>query len=257
MYDASTFVGTWPFDAGATTTVGQLTRLLGQQGVRAAAISPLGSILAAEPQAANRSLLRALRRRQDDQITLLGVPILDPTQPLWPEHLAECLIYGGSLVRAIKIVPNYHVYQLGESVVADLIATLRRQALPLVIQLRMVDERAHHPLMKVPGVPVNDVAALAATYPDLPILACGAYQSELASLGSAHNLSVELSFVESGYLLRDALAHLGPKRLLLGTHTPLHYSAVGVAKLASDTIAPTIRQQITETNFVRFFGAIS
>jgi hypothetical protein len=254
MYDASAFVGPWPFSSGIAETPGEVVAGLARAGIAAAALSPAGAVLAPEPMAANRALLAALRR-DESGLSLLAVPIIDLRQPLWREHLAECVALGGDLVRAIKLVPNYHQYDLDDPVVTEGIVEVSRRRLGLAIQLRMADERAHHPLMKVPGVPVSAVAALAAAHPALPLLVCGAYMSELPALRAVPNVMVELSFVESGYLLRAALGHLGPERLLLGTHAPLHYPAAAVAKLASDTLPAATHELLARGNFARFFGA--
>lgn len=86
------------------------------------------------------------------------------------------------------------------------------------------------------------------------MLACAGYMAELPVFAPHPNLHAELSFVESGWLLRDALGHLGPRRLLLGTHAPLHYPAAAVAKLASDDLAPADHRRIGRDNCARLFG---
>jgi hypothetical protein len=118
----------------------------------------------------------------------------------------------------------------------------------------MIDERSHHPLMKVPGVAPAAVVELARAHPALPVLVCGATMADLPALAAGPTILAELSFVESGWLLRDALAQLGPERLLLGTHAPLHYPAAGVAKLSSDELPAETRQRLAQANFERFFG---
>ncbi|MGH2557431.1 MAG: hypothetical protein ACRDJH_00090, partial [Thermomicrobiales bacterium] len=86
------------------------------------------------------------------------------------------------------------------------------------------------------------------------ILVCGAYMADLPAFSATPNIHIEMSFVESGYLLRDALAALGADRLLLGTHAPLHYPAAGVAKLASDALDPADLARMSQGNFTRLFG---
>jgi predicted TIM-barrel fold metal-dependent hydrolase len=45
------------------------------------------------------------------------------------------------------------------------------------------------------------------------------------------NISVELSFVESQETLRDAIRIIGPKRIVFGSHAPLHAFESAAAKL--------------------------
>lgn len=254
LFDASAFVGPWPFGDGRGETLRALTGALAGVGVAGAALSPVRAVLAPEPMGANRALLAALARRPGGPFRALPVPILDPSLPDWRAQLAECRARGGAAVRAVKIVPNYHGYALTLPAVGELAAELARVGLALCVQVRMVDERARHPLMRVPGVAIAEVAGLAAAQSELPVLVCGAYLAELAALAPVGNAHAELSFVESGYLLRDALGRLGADRLLLGTHAPLHYPAVGVAKLDADELEPAARERLGAGNFRRLFG---
>lgn len=254
MHDASVFTGPWPFATGEHETLPTLAAALRRVGISAAAVSPARAILAPEPAAHNAALARQARRWHEPDVRFVPVPIIDPSSPCWRDHLAACheLVDGGP--RAVKIVPNYHGYDVLDGSVIALATELVPDRTTLCVQLRMTDERAHHPLMKVPGVDPASVVDLAKRVPDLPILACAPYLAELPVLAPAPNVHAELSFVESGYLLRDALHALGPNRLLLGTHAPLHYPAPGVAKLTSDDLAPEAHQKISCANFARLFG---
>jgi predicted TIM-barrel fold metal-dependent hydrolase len=254
MFDASAFAGPWPFGDGRHETLSGLAACLHAAGVEAAAVSPARAVLAPEPMAASRLLLDAVAGQRDEVRLIVPVPIVDPSLACWREHLAECVERSGGRMRAVKIVPNYHGYRPVDDAAHELAQELARRGLTLCVQMRMADERAHHPLMKVPGVDATDVVKLASSLPDLPILVCGAYMAELATFAPQPTIHAELSFVESGYLLRDAVTALGADRLLLGTHAPLHYPAAGVAKLSSDELDPADFHRISRGNFVRLFG---
>ena len=159
------------------------------------------------------------------------------------------------LVGAVKMVPNYHRYDVyGESAVA-LAKRASSAGLGICVQVRILDERAHHPLMQVPGVPVEGIARLAQAVPDARFLACGVYQSELAGLAGAPNVAVELSSIESGDALATALAVIGPRRRLLGTHAPVYDPAPAVAKVRGVTEHATIAARVGRSNANDFFGA--
>ena len=68
------------------------------------------------------------------------------------------------------------------------------------------------------------------------------------------NIRAELSFVESGFLLHDALGHLGPDRLLLGSHAPIHMIAPNAAKPTEDRCDAAIVARLGHENFDRFFA---
>jgi predicted TIM-barrel fold metal-dependent hydrolase len=256
MHDASVFTGPWPFATGEHESLPALVTILQKVGITAAAVSPARAILAPEPEAHNAALAQALDDLGGVPVAFVPVPVIDPSSPIWRDHLATCRALFGDALRAVKIVPNYQSVDLHDPCAVALAHELARQGLTLCIQMRMADERAHHPLMKVLGVEPAAILALAARAPELPILACGPYLAELPALAPAPNIHAELSFVESGFLLRGALAALGSDRLLLGTHAPLHYPAAGVAKLTSDELSPDDLARIGRANFARLFGPV-
>jgi len=127
---------------------------------------------------------------------------------------------------------------------------------PVCIQLRMMDERSHHPLMKVPPVPPDEVASFAGRHPDVRFLACGAYGHNLKSLSHAANVWAEISLVESGQALKSAVEALGPERVVFGSQTPLLYFEAVAAKLDVDPIdvPPAVVDAVREANALALLG---
>lgn len=223
--------------------------------------------------AGNVRLLRAAAR-YDGPFDVVVVPIINPSLAAWREHVEACLMGrckdGGQgdtartascvshFVRGIKILPNYHAYSVMDSSVHQLAEMLADRGLVLSIQVRMNDERSHHPMMKVPAVPAAEIAQLAAAHPQLDILVCGAYMGELARYNESPNVGVELSFVETGKGLAAALEVIPASRLLFGSHAPLHYVAAGTVKVGEDGVAGDItdevRGMVARGNYGRLFG---
>ena len=253
MHDASAFVGNWPFVDTAECTLERVKADLREAGLSGAAFSPAEAVLHPEPMAANERLFAAAAAG-GDAFRVVLVPVINPSLATWREHLQACLVHGGERVRGVKILPNYHVYSLSETFVGELARELAGRGLTLCIQMRMYDERSHHPLMKVPGVAAAEIARLAGEHPGLKILACGAYMRELGEFRTAPNLYAEMSFAESGRTLEAALEALPAERLLLGTHAPLHYPLAGVVKAQSDEVPAVVRERIASGNFLHVFG---
>jgi hypothetical protein len=224
-----------------------------RHGIEGAALSPAEAVLQPEPMRANRGLF-VLLTGVPAPFRARAVPVLNPLLPAWPEHLAACRQEGGALVRAIKIVPAYHDYALDHPSVEALAARCLESGLGLCLQVRMEDERMHHPRMRVDPVPARAVADFARRWADLSILVCSGYMAELAAYRDCPNLQAELSFVESGFTLRDAISRMGSERLLVGTHTPIHMVAPNAAKLTADDLDADAQQRIGSGNFARFFG---
>jgi uncharacterized protein len=253
MRDASAFLGQWPFTSAPAFSAARLRRRYRECGIDEAAVSPMAAVLQPEPMTANLALFDTLRETAGDGASLRPVPIINPSLRSWDEDLTRCLALSPERPAAVRVVPNYHGYSLGEGAVDQLAETCRECRLVLCVQVRMEDERSHHPSMPVPGVGPGEVRDLATRHESLPILVCGAYQRELEAYAGCTNVVAELSFVESGRLLVDAMAALGPHRLAMGTHAPLHVIEAGVAKVRSDDLDAGAEAAIGDGTFRRLF----
>src|SRR5690606_10225881 len=128
---------------------------------------------------------------------------------------------------AIRIVPNYHQYELTDYVAAELMEQVVRHDVALFVQLRLDDERNQYPLMRVPAVSAGAVAQLARGFPEARVVALGAYDHELTALASTPNVCADIAFVE-----RAAAGDAFPMdRRLFGSHTPFLYTRSARMKL--------------------------
>ncbi len=249
VVDTSVFVGTWPFRCLPHRTVPALKAYLTARGVLQAWVAPVEAILYPDPMQANEPLLAEVA----GDPFWVPVAVLDPTLPTWREDALACLGRGA---RAFKLTPNYHGYRLTDPVATEVAALAAETGALLCVQLRVMDERAHHPLMKVPGVPAADVVALAASYPQVRFLACGAYFAELRALRPAANVWAELSFVETGNTLRAAVTELGAERVVFGSHSPFFYFEAVAAKLVADPadVSPEVVEMVGRGNAAGMLG---
>jgi hypothetical protein len=258
-------VGRWPFRALRTDALPDLESLLVQNGITGAVVASLDAVLCPDPMVRNEPLLREIARRGPG-FDWIATAVIDPTLGGWEKMAGACLALGA---RCLKLVPTYHLYPLTDAGLArtdglgvpwvrqaarDGLAAVDRlcrlaaaRQVPVALQVRLEDERAHHPLMRVPGLPAQEVAALAQRHPDGRFVVCGATNAELPPL-RARNIWVEISFVESEDTLAGALAHVAPDRLLLGTHAPFFYPAVGVAKVVAADVSAGIRHGVGRGN---------
>jgi hypothetical protein len=174
IIDVNAAVGRWPFCEGQSMTPSRLSRLLAEAGVDVAMTSSLEAIFHEDADEDNRRLLRQLRGHP----RLRPVPVINPSVANWPESLER----WGPEALAVKILPSYHAYTLADPRVYALAAELTRRRQPLLVQVRMEDERVQAPAFRVPPVPVADIAALAGRFPRLTIVALGTYLPEATSL---------------------------------------------------------------------------
>ncbi|MFH1708771.1 MAG: amidohydrolase family protein [Planctomycetota bacterium] len=242
IVDVNAWTGGWPFAVHAGFTAAQLDRHLQAAGISRALTSPVEAILAADPGPANRALLRQAARRP----RLLPAPVINPGLGNWGDLLEE---YAAAGVRAVRLVPNYHGYSLADpSIRAALARIAGRRILP-VVQMRVEDERAHHPLFRVPAVPVADVIGLARALPRLRLAVSCAYFAEAAALGRrTGNVAVDIAFVEKLDTVPCLLAAVPAGRVLFGSHTPFLYTRSAVMKARAAGIAPADRDRILHRN---------
>jgi len=224
LIDTSVFCGPWPFRSLRPRTLPELKEYLAGHGVCRAWVTSTEAVLLPDPMTANEPLL--VEAAKDP--FWVPVTLLDPSLPGWEDDYRRSLAMGA---RAVKLTPNYHQYSLSSPAVDRLAGLLTADRLPFCIQMRMMDERAHHPLMKVPGVPAAEVAELALRHPELSVVACAVYNAELRFLQKAPNVVAEISYVESVETLLQAKSVLGVERLLFGSHSPFLYMAAVQAKL--------------------------
>ena len=137
-----------------------------------------------------------------------------------------------------------------------LVALAQEANVPVCIQIRMMDERTHHPLMKVPGVSPEDLVGLACRHAEARFLACGALRSELPALAKAPNVWVETSLIEGGRSLRIAVDALGPEKVVFGSHSPFLYFEAMAAKLDADPVdvSPEVVRAVAEGNAAMLLG---
>jgi hypothetical protein len=250
IVDTSVFCGYWPFRCLSHRTPEELKKHLTGHGVRRAWVAASEAILYPDPMLANEPLFAAIK----GDGFFVPVAVIDVTLGTWRRDLGSCLEDWGC--RAVKLVPNYHCYALADPRIAELVSLAHAAGVPVCVQMRMMDERAHHPLMIVQGVPAADVAALANAHPDARFLACGAYRTNLKELSAAANVWAETSLVESSLSLRTAVEAMGPARVVFGSHSPFQYFEAMAAKLDVDAEDVPLEQvrAICEGNAAALLG---
>ncbi|MCW8130835.1 MAG: amidohydrolase family protein [Planctomycetota bacterium] len=228
LVDTSAFCGHWPFRRLECSVPADLKARWTDLGIREAWVAPFEGVLYQDPQTANEALAEALRG--DPFFVQAGA--IDLTQPAWRHDAEACVKDLGCGL--IKLFPSYHRFELGDARADELAAWAAEARVPVCVQLRMQDERGHHPLVKVPAVKPEDLAAWAQRCPRTRFLACGGYLGDLKKLAGLANLWAETSFVENGNSLPAAMEAFGAERLVFATHGPLYYPGAGAAKVAAD-----------------------
>ncbi len=248
-FDASTWVGRWPFAFLPTHTPRSLAAHLRRHGIRRALVSPLDAVFAPAPGPANRALLRSTA----SVAGLVPVPVINPVLADWRDELAAYA--ADSRVRAVRILPNYHHFRLRSRAMRELAGELTRRGLRLIVQMRLIDERHEYHALRIRGVPTPDLAALLSAHPRLRVLAGGLTRTELFAVAPAHpRLLADLSFIEWHDTLRHVLARVPARQLVFGSHTPFLITAASRAKVAAATVPSRSLVAIAAGNLAHFTG---
>lgn len=247
FFDATTWIGRWPFSFAPAHTPRSLAAHLKRHGISRALVSPLDAVFAPAPQPANRELLASTRTLR----ALLPVPIINPALATWRDDLAE--ITADRRVRAVRLLPNYHNYPLRAPDVDELIAALAPHRLRLIVQMQLIDARHEHHALTIKPVPAADLAELLRRYHTLPVLASGLLRLDLVKLARRHaNLLADLSFAEWHDTMEHLRARVPARQLAFASHTPFLITAAARAKLDTSTLPPAQRTTIAVRNLRRF-----
>lgn len=254
LTDVNVWLGHWPFQLFAVDTAGALARLLDAEGITRALVSAAEAAFLPDCAEANALLARRLK----GSTGLIPVPVVNPAMGNWRDVLLRARDAGAP---AVKLLPGYHCYGLGDACSLELLEELAREPLgPVMVQLRIEDERAHHPLCRIPGVDCGAVIEAARRFPSLVVVALCPYFAEAARLlAETENVCVDLSFVEHmrtvGSLLDGAPGGRRTEgRVLFGSHTPFLYTRAATLKLDAPDVPASTREAIASGNASRILG---
>lgn len=248
IIDTNVSFGHWPWMDFSDITAQGLQAQFERQGIQEAWISHTESILYPDPDIPDDRLIAAFRSCPN----FVPVKTINLLMGNWRESLSRALALG---MRLVKIYPNYHQYSLLSSAAMEMAAALTEKAIPLLIPLRVEDERNQYPLMKVESVRVDQIISLAAAHPNLRILVLGAQVGEIAQLTlGAANIFCDLSFAETADVMERLLSSAPSQRILFGSHTPFFYTQATVRKLQKSSISEEIKHAIAYGNARAFLS---
>jgi len=249
IVDVNVWLGSWPFQYFRDDSAGRLERRLAAEGI--------GSALVGTPEAAfNQDCLaadRLLVKRLAGSTALRPVPTLDPTKGDWKDIVE---LARGEGAPAVRLMPTYHCYDLASSpALAAIEHIAARGGLALFLQVRMEDERTHHPRCTIPSLPIPSIVDVARRFPGLPVAAlCPLYREAVELAGGPDNLRFDLSHVETMRTVTSLLGEVAVERVLFGSHTPFLQTRAAVLKVAAPSVPAEARRAISSANARAMLG---
>lgn len=225
MIDVSAWTGHWPFTRQRFTHMLELRTKLRSLQITQAFLAPTEAILGQDPLHANMDLLNSV---PDDFFS--PVPVVDLSFANWAENIDASLRDGR--VKMIKLLPNYHMYDVDEKMFAPLVEMTAKHKLVISIQMRVEDVRGQHPLMKVNDVDILRVVKVLAYFPGQRFVLSNAVAGELDEvLKSLSHVWVDISSVESTDTLTMLKERYSLNHILFATHSPFYVPEGALYKL--------------------------
>lgn len=220
-----------------------------------AVVGPTAALTYVSPHPANEALMDDIRANDPDD-RLIPYACLSPVYPGVEGDMEACRQMG---FQGLKLYPNYHCYHPEDPPCLRIVKQATEYGWPVIVTIRVEDERHHHPLMKVPPVDIASVIWLASEVPEATLIVSGANSGEagrfLQTTADISDKYVELSYVKSPLTgVKNLVDSHGADRLLLGTHLPFVYPQCGILKIQGADISEEAKSKIVQGNAENILG---
>jgi len=243
--DFNCFTGNWPFHKVRYNTVAKITELHKRVNIEGGIISSLEAIFYQDPYEAEKALAKELKGT-----SYMHAMILNPMLPGWKDDLARA--QKELDIKAIRLMPGFHNYLLTDAVMDEVADAVRACKLPLIITLRMEDERTtwmFHPKT----VDMNDVVAFLEKNPDIITIVANIRFHQLAALedqfNKRFNLFVDISGFKDGlFTMEKAWQSTARDHLIYGSLAPIFELQSTSILLDAADIGPDAKETIFSGN---------
>lgn len=197
--DFNGFTGNWPFFKIRNNTVQKVALLHKRHGIEGGFMSALEAIFYQDPYEAELELSRQL-----EGTPYMHAMILNPTLPGWKDDLKRAV--EKLHIKAVRIVPGFQGYALKDPVMDEVASALDQYNLPLIITMRMRDERTMF-IIQPENIPVEDLREFLDKNPGIPTLITHIRAAETEKLSdqlvARENLFVDISGFKDGLFVLD------------------------------------------------------
>lgn len=247
IIDTNISLGNWPFFRYSIDTPYRLNYHLKKLDISTGFVSSIEAVLNRDIDICNKKLIKEVEKYP----SLIPVVVISPLLANWEKRLKEYIKL--TKIYAVKIYPTYHSYDISPEFMSSFMEYLKTLKIPLLIQIRIEDERTQFPAMQVPTVDINKIIKLALSYPENNIeCLCPSYSEAVKLLNGAKNLFVDTSYIDKINALPDLIQKTSADRILFGSHTPFLYTESSKMKLLYKEISPVDIEKICSKNILSF-----
>jgi predicted TIM-barrel fold metal-dependent hydrolase len=260
IIDFFTGIGCWPFRKLKHNTVHQLINLLGREGIDRAVLHSVSSILAKDCMEGNIEVAEAAAAYSS---RFIPFACINPNFPGWKSDFTTCFEKMG--FRGLRLFPTYHGYDLGGSCFSDIAIAAEGKQIPVILTVRVEDERQHHWLVKVPPLDIKTVVKGIADSPKVTFVLSGATYPELISvkqpLQQYDNWYFDIARMHGRHdnpgpieVIIRAIDDFGARRILFGSNAPFQYIKSSLMKVQYASVSESDRDLILSGNAKRLLG---
>ena len=241
--DINCFTGNWPFFRLRCNTFEKLKALHSDAGICSGLISSLEAVFYQDPYEAELQLAQLIKGS-----SYKHAMILNPTLPAWRDDLNRAVRELN--ISAVRLMPGYHGYTLTDPVMDSVAAALRESQLPLIITLRVRDERTAW-MIQPALISTQDIISFVSKNPDIRVLLTGIRVGEVRKLEPDQipwdNLYVDPSIFKEGGIhpLENAweLEHVRG-HILFGSAAPMMELQATIMQIETANISNAEKEQI-------------
>jgi hypothetical protein len=251
IIDCNCDCGAYAFREYPQTSAAEVLAQARRFGITKMIMGSARAITFVSPQPANELLAMELAALGENAI--VPAAVLNPEYPGVLEDLQRCRELGFA---ALKLYPTYHSFDLTSHATVRLAEEAAALGWPVLVVLRVEDERHHHPLMKVPALPVESAITFARNVPDANVvLGMGSAPEVTAFL---QGVARETVYAEVSYLktplnaMEELVKQVGSERLVFGSHLPFHYVQAAVAKVQEAALSEAQKAAVLWGNASRW-----
>ena len=260
IIDFFTGIGSWPFRVLKYAAANQLTGSLTREGIDRAVAYPITSIIAKDCMDGNREVAEAAKAYPS---LIIPFACINPAFPGWESDFASCFEEMG--FKGLRLFPTYHGYNLEDNCFSEIISATGGKHIPVVLAVRVEDERQHHWLMKVPPLNIRAAVGAIGKYPDVTFILSGASYPELLSvkelLRQYDNWFFDIGRMQGRHdnpgpveVVVRAVDDFGADRILYGSNAPFQYVKSSLLKVQHASISESDRELILSGNALRLLN---
>jgi predicted TIM-barrel fold metal-dependent hydrolase len=245
IIDVNAGAGFWPIQAFTDRSLVEQESTFASLSIDEVWLSAIESILFPEPDTHDRALFEQL----DQFPRFRPVKTINPLLANWQNGLLSAKKQFP--LAALKLFPNYHGYSPQSPLMAQVGALARELSLPILIQMRVNDERNQPSFLQVRGVDAAEIAQFSRKFPDQPIIALNAYGGEVAKLADGSpNLLIDFSFLDGCDTFAIFEGILPMNRFIFGSHAPFLLARAARMKLDHFELSDSDRSLVASENLL-------